>query len=313
MSSMPRAVALFAVLFAILFALPVAVAVAAAEKPVPFLSGRVVDEAGMIPADVRQRIEQKLAAFEQRTGIQVAVLTVDSLDGAPIEDYSMRVVETWKLGKKGKDNGVLLLVSKQDRKLRIEVGYGLEGQLTDLKSGRITDNVIRPDFQKGDFGAGIEHGVDAILAALGGGEVPAGPPAAEARKERAPAGFILLLVLVLGTFSLLALTTRGVHSWFLYLFLMPFYAIFPGFLFPGIGIAGLIAWAVLFPIFKLLFFRAGTGGRFGGGRGPWGGGFWGGGGGFGGFGGGGGSWGGGGGGFSGGGGGFGGGGASGSW
>ena len=136
---------------------------AAADKPVPFLSGHVVDEAGMIPEDARQRIDQKLIAFEQSTGAQVAVLTVESLDGDPLEDYSMRVVETWKLGKKEKDNGVLLLIAEQDRKMRIEVGYGLEGELTDLESGRIVDNVIRPDFQKGDFAGGIEHGVDSIL------------------------------------------------------------------------------------------------------------------------------------------------------
>jgi uncharacterized protein len=179
---------------------------AAADKPVPFLSGRVVDEAGMIPEDARQRIDQKLAAFEQSTGAQVAVLTVDSLDGEPIEDYSMRVVETWKLGKKGKDNGVLLLVAQQDRKMRIEVGYGLEGELTDLESGRIIDNVIRPDFQKGDFGPGIEHGVDAILNALGGGEVPAEPPTRSAKGEGSD-GLIFVIFAVI--FLIFLLRSRG--------------------------------------------------------------------------------------------------------
>jgi uncharacterized protein len=283
----------------------------AADKAMPFLSGRVVDEAGMIPADARQRIEQKLAAYEQRTGDQVAVLTVDSLDGEPIEDYSVRVAQTWKLGQKGKDNGVLLLIAKQDRKMRIEVGYGLEPTLTDLKSSRIIDNTIRPDFQKGDFGAGIEHGVDAILTALDGGEVPA-QPAAQPEEKGAPAGFLLIFAVVIGAFSLIALTSRGIHSWFLYLFLMPFYGMIPSFTGLGIGPLGLVAWAVGFPILKLFLARTGLGQRFGASpRRPWGGGgFWGGGGGFGGggFGGGGG-----GGGFSGGGGSFGGGGASGSW
>jgi uncharacterized protein len=179
---------------------------AAADKPVPFLSGRVVDEAGMLPADARQRIEEKLAAFEKSTGAQVAVLTVASLDGDPIEDYSIRVVETWKLGKKEKDNGVLLLVAEQDRKMRIEVGYGLEGELTDLESGRIVDNVIRPDFQKGDFAAGIEHGVDAILSALGGGEVPAEPPARPASKG-GPDGMIFIIFIVV--FLYIFLRSRG--------------------------------------------------------------------------------------------------------
>jgi len=289
---------------------------ALADKAVPFLSGRVVDEAAMLPAETKQRMEEKLAAFEQRTGIQVAVLTVDSLEGEPIEDYSIRVAETWKLGQKGKDNGVLLLVAKQDRKMRIEVGYGLEPTLTDLESSRIIDNVIRPYFQKGDFGAGIEHGVDAILSALEGGEVPAQPVAQPAAK-RAPPGFVLLFLLVLVTFSAFAVVSRGLHAWFFYLFLTPFYALFPAFILPGIGISALIvAWVVLFPILRLWASKSGVGDRFGSWprspRGPWGGGFWGGGGGggFGGFGGGGG---GGGGGFSGGGGSFGGGGASGGW
>jgi uncharacterized protein len=161
----------------------------------------------MIPEDARQRIEQKLAAFEKSTGAQVAVLTVESLDGDPIEDYSMRVVETWKLGKKEKDNGVLLLIAEQDRKMRIEVGYGLEGDLTDLESGRIVDNVIRPDFQKGDFAGGIEHGVDSILSALGGGEVPAEPPARPLASKGGPDGmvFIIFIVIILFIF----LRSRG--------------------------------------------------------------------------------------------------------
>lgn len=281
-----------------------------AGKAVPFLSGRVVDEAAMVPANVKQRIEEKLAAFEQRTGNQVAVLTVDSLEGEPLEDYSVRVAQTWKLGQKGKDNGVLLLVAKQDRKMRIDVGYGLEPTLTDLETSRILDNAIRPDFQKGDFGAGIEHGVDAILTALDGGEVPAKP--AQPEGKGTPAGFLLIFAVVIGAFSLIALVSRGVQSWFLYLFLMPFYGMVPSFTGLGIGPLGLVAWAVAFPILKLLLARSGMGRRFGSSpRRPWGGGgFWGGGGGFGGggFGGGGG-----GGGFSGGGGSFGGGGASGSW
>jgi uncharacterized protein len=205
MRSLAHGTILFLLLALIAFqALPAA----AADKPVPFLSGHVVDEAQMIPEDARQRIDQKLIAFEKSTGAQVAVLTVESLDGDPIEDYSIRVVETWKLGKKEKDNGVLLLIAEQDRKMRIEVGYGLEGELTDLESGRIVDNVIRPDFQKGDFAGGIEHGVDAILGALGGGEVPAEPPARPVATGRGgPDGmfFIILIVIIL----FIVLRSRG--------------------------------------------------------------------------------------------------------
>lgn len=296
-----------------LFLLVLAVLLAAAPvaaRDVPYLSGRVVDEAGLIPADVRQRIEQKLAAYEQQTGNQVAVLTVESLEGDPIEDFSLRVAETWKLGKAEKDNGVLLVIAEQDRRMRIEVGYGLEPVLTDLESGRIVDNVIRPAFQAGDFGGGIERGVDAILAALGGQEVPEEAPAPPGGGGEAPGCFTLIFLFVIGTFSLSAITSPGLQGWIMYLFLMPFFYFIPSLIFPGIGIAALIAWIVLFPILKLLFGRRGGGRRRGGVRpGGWwfpGGGF---GGGFGGRGGGGF----GGGGFSGGGGSFGGGGASGSW
>ena len=312
MSPHPRPLRIFLLL--LLFLL---FPVLADARDVPFLSGRVVDEAGMIPADVRQRIEQKLAAFEQRTGIQVAVLTVESLEGDPIEDFSIRVAETWKLGQQGKDNGVIFIVAEQDRRMRIEVGYGLEPVLTDAESGRILDNIVRPAFRSGDFGGGIEHGVDAILAGLGGEEVPA-QPAAEARESQrgVPAGFILIFLFVIGTFSLIAVTTSGCQSWFLYVMLMPFYYFFSSMIFPGLGLGLLIAWVVLFPILKALMSRGGRGGpRRRGPRtiiAPWGG-WWGGGGlggggfssrGGGGFGGGG---------FSGGGGSFGGGGASGSW
>jgi len=181
---------------------------ARAEKPVPFLSGRVVDEAAMIPADAKRRIDDKLAAFEQRTGDQVVVLTVDSLDGEPIEDYSVRVAQTWKLGQKGKDNGVLLVVAKQDRKIRIDVGYGLEPTLTDLETGRIID-LMRPDFQKGDFGAGIEHGSEAILTALDGGEVPV--PAKQPEGKGLPD--FLTFGIAIGVFLLLnALANRSRSS-----------------------------------------------------------------------------------------------------
>ncbi|HYU34220.1 MAG TPA: TPM domain-containing protein [Thermoanaerobaculia bacterium] len=299
----------------VLAVLAVLVTPALHARDVPFLSGRVVDEAGMLPPDARQRIEQKLAAYEQRTGSQVVVLTVDSLQGDPIEDFSVRVAQTWKLGQKGKDNGVLFLIAKQEHLLRIDVGYGLEPELTDAESGRILDNVVRPAFRNGDFAGGIEKGVDAILAALGGAEVPATPAVPE-ESDRIPAGFSFILIFVLAAFSLVPITTSGCQSWFLYVFLMPFYLIFGSMIFPSFGYLLLGIWVILFPILKALFGRSGASRRFGSRRdGWWGGGpFWGGG--FGGWGGGmgGGRSGGGfGGGFSGGGGSFGGGGATGSW
>lgn len=273
-----------------------------AALDVPFLSGRVNDLANVIPADARQRIEQKLAGFEQKTGAQVAVLTVPSLEGEAIEDFSLRVVEAWKLGQKGKDNGVLFLIAPQDRRMRIEVGYGLEGDLTDLETNKIMDNVVAPNFRNGDYGGGIERGVDGILAALQGQEVVAPETGGGAQEIRSPGGGLngLLFAFVIGVFALMAITTGGIMGWFLYLIMMPFIA--------GFGIPVLIAWVVLFPILKLVFGRklgSRSGGRGGWGGGPFiGGGGWGGGGG----------WSsGGGGGFSGGGGSFGGGGSSGSW
>ncbi|HEX2222649.1 MAG TPA: TPM domain-containing protein [Thermoanaerobaculia bacterium] len=299
----------------------------AAALDVPYLTGRVVDNANMVPADARQRIEGKLAQLESQTGIQVAVLTLNSLEGEPIDDYAVRVAETWKLGQADKDNGVLLLIAKQDRLMSIQVGYGLEGQFTDLETGRVRNDVIRPFFQKGDFGQGIERGVDAIIAAVTDGAIPEAP-AAERDPIVAPGPIaaipVGIFLIVVGTFSWVAIHSPGCSGWFLYVFLMPFYFAFPASISPAVGIGVLIAWIVGYPVLRALFGgrgRGGPGGWGGGGRrrrgwgGPpfiffpgGGGGGWSGGGRSGGFGGGGF-----GGGFSGGGGSFGGGGSSGSW
>jgi uncharacterized protein len=228
---------------------------AALAKDVPFLSGRVVDEAGLLSAAARQRIDAELAALERDSGDQVAVLVLQSLDGEPLEEYSVKVAQTWKLGQKGKDNGILLLISRDDRKLRIEVGYGLEGTLTDLRSNEIVDQVIRPRFQQGDFDGGVEQGVDAIVEVLHGQPPPARPaaPAAGAMPIGARIVFGLIFLVVVGVFSMVALATRGAQSWFLYVFLIPFYLAFP-FAFAGpvaaLALAGL--WLIGFPIVKTL-------------------------------------------------------------
>ena len=231
----------------------------AAAKEVPFLSGRVVDEAGLLSAAVRQRIDGELAALERETGDQVAVLILESLGGEPLEDYSVRVAQTWKLGQKGKDNGILLLISRDDRKLRIEVGYGLEGTMTDLRSNEVIDQVIRPRFQQGDFDGGVEQGVDAIVKVLRGQPLPARPAAPTIGMM--PIGmriiFAFVFLLVIGIFSLFALASRGCQSWFLYLFLVPFYIAFP-FAIAGPVVAATLAglWLVGFPIVK--FVRRGS-------------------------------------------------------
>jgi len=158
-------------------AIALLVALAAPAKEIPYLSGRVVDEASLLSAAARQRIDGELAALERESGDQVAVLIVQSLGGEPLEEYSIKVAQTWKLGQKGKDNGILLLIARDDRKLRIEVGYGLEGTLTDLLSNEIIDQVVRPRFRQGDFDGGVEQGVDAIVKVLHGQPLPARPAA----------------------------------------------------------------------------------------------------------------------------------------
>ncbi|WP_316896400.1 TPM domain-containing protein [Pseudodesulfovibrio indicus] len=140
----------------------------ASALDVPPYTTRVNDLAKMMSPVTRQDIEARLADLEATDSTQVAVLTVPSLEGDSIEDFSIRVAEAWKVGRKDFDNGVILLVSKQDRKIRIEVGYGLEGRLTDVLSGRIIDNVITPQFKAGDFDRGFSDGVAAICGAVRG-------------------------------------------------------------------------------------------------------------------------------------------------
>lgn len=230
-------------------------AAAASAKEVPFLSGRVNDLANLLDAAQRERVEARLAALEQATGAQVAVLTVDSLEGEVLEDYSMRVVETWKLGRQERDDGVLFLVAVNDRKMRLEVGYGLEGTLTDALTRRILDNVVRPRFKAGDFGGGIEAGVEAIAGTLQGqnvvpAEAPAGAPAGPPPLVARIVG-MLIFALVIGVFSVIAVISSGCQSWFLYVFLMPFYVAFPSALLtPYVGLPIFAAWLIGFPILK---------------------------------------------------------------
>ncbi|MGZ5912801.1 MAG: TPM domain-containing protein [Reyranella sp.] len=132
----------------------------------PALTGRVVDQANIIPADSRAAIEAKLADLEAKSGIQLVVATVSSLDGQEIEPYANELFRTWKLGEKTKNNGVLLLVAPNERRVRIEVGYGLEGTLTDALSQVIIANAITPRFKAGDYAGGITRGVDDVITVL---------------------------------------------------------------------------------------------------------------------------------------------------
>ncbi len=132
----------------------------------PALTGRIVDQANVIPAQSRAAIETKLKDLEAKSGIQLVVATVSSLEGQEIEPYANALFRAWKLGQKDKNNGVLLLVAPKERHARIEVGYGLEGTLTDALSKIIITNAMIPRFKTGDYGGAIERGVDDIIAVL---------------------------------------------------------------------------------------------------------------------------------------------------
>lgn len=157
------------------------------------LTGRVVDQAGMIDAATEAELTTKLAAFEQKSTDQIVIATMDSLDGESIEDFANRQFRAWGLGQAGENNGILLLVAKDDRKMRIEVGYGLEGTLTDLHSKLIIENTMVPAFRAGDFSGGISRAVDDIIMVLEGNAAEL-----EARAERnqdAPADIDWIVVI----------------------------------------------------------------------------------------------------------------------
>lgn len=267
----------------------------------PPLSGRVVDEAGLLSTQTESTLSGRLAGFEQESGTQVVVVTLKSLQSYSIEEYGYQLGRHWGIGQKGENNGVLLIVAPNERKVRIEVGYGLEGVLTDAISHSIIQNAILPNFKANNYERGIVQGADAILLALGGQyketqQTRREKPAAE--DEGAPYAMLFFVAFILGEFLNNFIRRRWLS---------------------GLGIVGtfliltwLLATISLLTVFMSAFLyifhisMGGSQGRGGGGltgRNRW----YGGGGGFGG-----GSFGGGGG-FSGGGGSFGGGGSSGSW
>lgn len=267
--------------------------------PVPKLTGRVVDLTGTLARPEREALEARLQAFEQSKGSQVAVLLVPSIGPETIEEFATRVTDEWKLGRAGVDDGVLFVIAKQDRRMRIQTGRGVQGVLTDAVSKRIVADRVSPRFRAGDFAGGINDGVDAILKAIEGEALPA--PARQPSRGQAGSSasienfFWLAFVVVpvvgmilrslVGRFLGAGLTSgvTGLAAWFIF----------------GSLVLGVIALVITF---LAVLFMGTPGMRMigGGSGGSWGGG-WGGGGGSGG------------GGFSGGGGGFDGGGASGGW
>lgn len=278
--------------FFLLFA--TTLAVADGGQAIPALRARVTDLTTTLSADQRARLEAKLAGFERQKGSQIAVLMVATVKPETIAEYALRVVEAWKLGRKGVDDGALLLVAKEDRQLRIEVGYGLEGALNDATAKRIVSETISPRFKQGDFYGGIDAGVDALIKVIGGELLP--PPKQANRAADQGGGFETMIFLGI----ILVFVVGGILR-----------AIFGHFLAAGIvgGLAGLAAALLLSSLFLAIvigivafvvsiFASSDGGGGWHSGGSAWGGGS------LGGFSGGG---------FSGGGGSFGGGGASGSW
>jgi uncharacterized protein len=181
----------------------VAMAVLAAPK-FPELTGRVVDGAGLLSGTARAALDEKLAAHEAQTTNQVVVVTLTSLQGYDIADFGYQLGRHWQIGQKDRNNGVLLIVAPQERKVRIEVGYGLEGSLTDVLSHDIIQSRILPHFRQGNYEAGIVAGVDAILKAIEGTYEPA--PARSDSKRRT--GVIVVLVMIF-LFVMLVLGTVG--------------------------------------------------------------------------------------------------------
>jgi len=157
-----------------LLAILLAITSVRAEIAIPSLKSHVTDLTGTLSADEITQLEHQLAVFEKTKGSQIAILIVPTVQPYAIEQYAMQVVETWKIGRKGIDDGVLLLVAKNDRVLRIEVGYGLEGVLPDATAKRIITEIITPRFQQGQFAEGIQAGIEAIIGLINGETLP--PP-----------------------------------------------------------------------------------------------------------------------------------------
>jgi len=263
---------------------------AAEDAPIPPLAGRVVDINATLTAEQRRELEASLEAFEKRKGSQIAVLITGTTFPEPIESFSLRVAEAWKIGRKGVDDGIVVVVARSDQVMRIEVGYGLEGAVPDAVAKRLIEEEFIPRFREGDFYGGLRAGLDRLMRVIDGEPLP--PPKQEgggSEPRSIETYFILFMAIVIAVGGLLrALFGR-----------LPAAAIV------GFG-TGLLAWLIVAPltvallvgIVGFIFTLAGGGhrGGLGGfGRGGFGGGSFGGGG------------------FSGGGGGFGGGGASGRW
>lgn len=236
--------AIFAIIMAVLCQ-------AARAADLPALTGRVVDHAKILAPATRERLSAALTAHEHSTSDQIVLLTVPTIGDMSIEEYSAKVFETWKLGVKGKDNGVLVVVVSEDRKMRIEVGYGLEGTLTDVEANRIIRDLMTPQFKAGNYDKGIEDGVAAVIAKLERTPTIAPEPPAAPFDWRGliGAGFTFLL---LGFFFYRGVRTPGIGGWMILPISLPFW-LFPfAVLNTTVTFVLLAIYVIAFPIVKLI-------------------------------------------------------------
>ena len=244
---------------------------AASGIEVPYLSGRVNDYAQILSEPAKASLGEKLKAHEERTGNQVVVLTLSSLQGESIEDYSNQVFNEWGLGQQGQDNGILIVVVPDEKRMRIEVGYGLEASLPDILASRIIRNIMAPRFREGDFDGGITDGARAVIDILEGQEIPETAEGYETEESESLSGIsdldselswpmrILLgafIFGIIGLFTIVGILTPG-FGWFLYLFLIPFWATFPIIILGTRGtLVLLIIYIIGYPLAKLYLRRS---------------------------------------------------------
>jgi uncharacterized protein len=232
---------------------------------IPYLTGRVTDNAEILSETTRQSLTESLKRHEDQTSNQIAILTVLTINGESIEDYAVKVFEAWELGLKARDNGILIVVVPNDRSMRIEVGYGLEATLTDAVAGRIIQFAMTPKFKNGDYDGGITDGVRTVIDVLEGGELPDIENKSEVSEESDDLDFgasdlsiterILIgafIFGIIGLFTVIGVLTPGV-GWFLYFFLIPFWAMFPIIVLgTGGALVCLVTYLIVFPVAKLL-------------------------------------------------------------
>jgi uncharacterized protein len=178
----------------------------------PVLHGRVNDYAHLLPSGPAQQLEDRLAAFEAKTGHQFSLLTVPSLNGMPLEQYAIKVAEAWKLGSKKVDDGLIVVIAPNDRKMRIEVGYGLEGVIPDAIAARVVREVMQPAFARGDFAYGIEAAFDTLIQAAGGDGQQLENRARPKAQAQARSGVPLALLIPIALFILFSMFMGGGSS-----------------------------------------------------------------------------------------------------